>query len=60
MIQKYRKVIYMFKLHSKILYYDIISKGHYYDKNTFIKASWETADDAKTIVRANRNKAKRY
>lgn len=48
-------------MHSKKPNYDImLLKGHYYDKNTFIKASWGTAHDAKTIVRANRDKAKCY
>ena len=49
----------MLKRHSKKPNYDIIApKGHYYDKNTSIKASWGTAYDAEKIVRADRNKAK--
>lgn len=45
--------------HNLVLNYDTISlKGHYYDKNTSIKASWGTANDSKEIVRADRNKAK--
>lgn len=51
----------MLKIYSKKANYDIISpKGHYYDKNTSIKASWGTAYDTKKIVRADRNKAERH
>lgn len=49
----------MIKIQSDKLYYDIIPKGHYYDKNTFIKASWGTAHDAETVVRTNRHKTER-
>jgi hypothetical protein len=46
------------KNHSLKSNYDIIApKGHYYGKNTSIKASWGTAYDAEEIVRADRNKA---
>ncbi len=38
----------------------LFSKGHYYGKNTFIKASWGTPHDAKEAVRADRNKAECY
>ena len=41
----------MNKIRSNKSNYDILfSKGHYYDKNIFIKASWGTANDTKAIV----------
>lgn len=49
----------MLKTHSNRANCDtIFHKGHYYDKDTFIKASWGTAYDTKKVIRVNRNKAK--
>lgn len=33
--------------------------GHYYDKNTFIKASLGTAHDAETVARTHWHKTER-
>ncbi len=56
MIQKYRITLFLIKIQPDKLYYDTISKGHCYDKNTFIKTSWRTAHVAETVIRTYRDK----